>query len=567
MMKRGELAAACLKARRPDNGRALAAEERSDSEPEMDWPDPIPLCAAPFVPTFPVEVLPAWQRDWAVALAEAKQVPPDLPAMLCLAVAGAALAKKYRVTIREGWSEPLNVFTVTALPPGERKSAVFAEAVKPVRAFEEEERARLAVQIASAASEHRMLEQQLRAAERRVADATEPGTQAQLRAEAVEFAVRLAGHEVPTPPQFWADDATPEALATLLAQQSGRMLVASPEGTAFEIAKGRYSDKGKTPNFDAYLKGHAGDALRVNRSSKDRPPEIVEQPALSAALAVQPDVIRGLAEQASMKSRGFLARWLYSLPASMVGARKVAARPVPQTVALDYQHAMLALWRLKGGADEAGKPAPHWLRFAPAADLALQGLERWLEPQLADSGELAYLAGWANKLAGAAARIAAVLHVSEAVVTAGDRQAPVAEATARAAIRLARDYLLPHAKAAFGLMGANQKVEDAKHVLRWLRANSGDTGNCGAGGARLSKRDIYQGCKGRWPTVEQLEPVLDLLARHHYLIALPAEDRPGPGRRPSPEYLVNPRGLSSADCPPGDHNSHNSHNSVSGAHG
>ena len=71
------------------------------------------------------------------------------------------------------------------------------------------------------------------------------------------------------------------------------MLLASAEGTAFEIAKGRYSE---TANFDVFLKGHAGDPLRVGRISRDS--EAVNSPALSCALAVQPDVISGLAEQA-----------------------------------------------------------------------------------------------------------------------------------------------------------------------------------------------------------------------------------------------------------------------------
>jgi hypothetical protein len=537
----------------PNGARAPAAEEQGDPEPDL-WPEPIPLGAVPTVPPFPVEVLPRWLGEWVDAVAEAFQVPPDLPAMLSLAVAGAALAKKYNVVIRDGWMEPLNLFTVVALPPGERKSAVFREAVKPVNAFEQEERTRLAVQIASAASEHRVLEAQLRAAERRASEAETEQQQEQLRAEAVELAVRLAGHQVPAPPKFWCDDATPEALGSLMAEQGGRILVASPEGTPFEIAKGRYSEKGKA-SFEVYLKGHAGDDLRVHR--KGRPEETVEQPALSAGLAVQPNVVAGLAAEATMRYRGFLARWLYSLPSSRVGLRKVAAAPVPETVRLDYQHSMLALWRLPGGTTEGGLPGPHWLRFSPEADKVMQGLENWLEPQLAEGGELSYLAGWANKLAGAAARIAAILHLAEAVVTAGDRNASVSGATALAAITLARDYFLCHARAAFGLMGANEKVEDAKHVMRWLRANYGKSGDSGPGAVRLSKRDIYQGCKGRWPTVDQLEPALDLLARHHYLHPLPAEGRPGPGRRPSPEYLVNPRWLNSDD-----HNPQNPQNSA-----
>jgi hypothetical protein len=536
---------------------------QANGQAGSEWPEIIPLGEVPAAPPFPVEVLPGWQRGWVKAVAQAYQVPTDLPAVLGLAVAGAALATRYRVRVRDNWTEPTNLLAVVALLPGERKSQVFAEALRPVVLHEREERARLAAEIASAGTEHRILEQQLQRAERAAANA-EPADRDRLRAEAFALAVRLGGHQVPAAPQLWCDDATPEALVTLLAQQGGRLLVASPEGTPFEVIKGRYQEKGKQPNFDPYLKGHAGDALRTNRASKDRPPEIVDCPALSAALTVQPDVLRALAEQASMKARGLLARWLYSLPESRVGRRQVAAPGVPETVALDYLHSMLALWRLKGTTDEAGLPAPHWLHFSPGADQALRQLERWLEPRLGEGGELFYLAGWANKLAGAAARVAAILHVCEAAVTSGERQAEVAEPTARAAIRLARDYLLPQARAAFSLMGANARVEDAKQVLRWVRANCANSAKRIQGGARLSKRAIFEGCKGRWPTVTQLVPILDLLAQHHYLVPLPEKEHPGRGRKPSPEYLINPRGLRDQAAGVPESDSHNSQNSAEG---
>src|SRR5262245_8240777 len=127
-------------------------------------------------------------------------------------------------------------------------------------------------------------------------------------------AAELVAFAVPEPPQFFCDDITPEELGRLLARQGGRVLQAGPEGTAFEIAKGRYSE---APNFDVYLKGHAGDPLRVNRVGRGY--DVVDRPALSLALAVQPDVIAGLASEATLRQRGFLARFLYSAPASLVG--------------------------------------------------------------------------------------------------------------------------------------------------------------------------------------------------------------------------------------------------------
>src|SRR5262249_5029311 len=162
--------------------------------------------------------------------------------------------------------------------------------------------------------------------------------------------------------------------------QGGRVLQASPEGTPFEMLKGRYAEKGKAPSLDVYLKGHSGDDLRVGRINRGR--DCVEQPALSVALTVQPAVIHGLAENSSWWGRGFLGRWLYPVPVSLAGRRAIAAPPVPPAVKAAYRENLLKLWNLAMRAAEGGTPTPHLLEFSAEADQAMREFESWLEPQL-----------------------------------------------------------------------------------------------------------------------------------------------------------------------------------------
>src|SRR5581483_10312381 len=96
--------------------------------------------------------------------------------------------------------------------------------------------------------------------------------------------------EVPPIPRLVADDITPEAAATLLAEQKGRLAIISAEGGIFDIIAGRYS---KLPNMDLWLKGHSGDSLKVDR--KGRPPEYIPRPALTLGLMVQPSVLDAIA--------------------------------------------------------------------------------------------------------------------------------------------------------------------------------------------------------------------------------------------------------------------------------
>ena len=167
-----------------------------------------------------------------------------------------------------------------------------------------------------------------------------------------------------------------------------------------------------------------------------------------------------------------------------------------------------------------------------AAELLL-GFERDLEPRLAaDSGDLAHLAGWAAKLAGATCRLAALLHLA-GHLRDGWAQ-PIGADTFAAAIRLA-DYLIEHARAVFDLMGADPRIDDARWLLDWItRTNR----------TQFSRRDAHRAApRGRFPKATDLEPALRLLEEHGYLRRVdpePSQDPHGRGRPASPRFLVNP---------------------------
>ena len=84
-----------------------------------------------------------------------------------------------------------------------------------------------------------------------------------------------------------ADDASPEALTTLLYQNSGKIAVISAEGGIFDIAAGRYSEKA---NIDVFLKSFSGDPILVDR--KGRASESITDPALTMLLFAQPSVLQ-----------------------------------------------------------------------------------------------------------------------------------------------------------------------------------------------------------------------------------------------------------------------------------
>jgi replicative DNA helicase len=413
------------------------------------------------------------------------------------------------------------------------KSGVFTAMTRPMADFERQQAAAALPGVTETATLRRIAEQAAAAAEAAASKAPLERAE-ELQAEAVARAAEATRLVVPPVPRWLVDDATPEALAGLLAAY-GRIALLSPEGDVFDQMAGRYNQSAG-PNLGVYLKGHAGDLLKVDR--RGRPPEYVERPCLTIGLAVQPEVLRGLAGRPGFRGRGLLARFLYSLPPSLVGRRRPGAPPVPATVADRYT---LELQALAASLTTAAGQDPTVLMLDRAAGELLLAFERELEPRLAaGSGDLAQLAGWAAKLAGATCRLAGLLHLAGHL--RGGWARPITGDTVASAVRLA-GYLVEHARAVFDLMGADSRIDDARWLLDWINRN---------GQAQFTRRDAHHAApRGRFPKATDLDPALALLEEHGYLRRVDA-DSPGPkgGRPPSPRFLVNPLHLATEPTEP-----------------
>ncbi len=507
----------------------LGAGHSEDSEhSEAAWERPVPLADFPR-PPFPADVLPGWLRAYVEAVAGATQTPPALAGMLALSALAAACAKTVLVQLAPDWREPVNLFTATAMAPGERKSAVFAEVARPLADFEAAETARIAPLVAEAMGRRKIAEQALAKAQKDAAVAP-PNEQAALLSAADRMARELAATEVPTLPRLVVDDCSPERLASLLAEQGGRLAVMAAEGDVFDLMAGRYSATG-APNFGVYLRGHAGDELRVDRVG--RLPEFVPAPALTVGLAIQPAVVHGLAALPGFRGRGLLGRFLYAMPDSLVGRRAVDPPPLPEDVRRSYHQNQKTLLAMAPSTpdDPGDQPAPHRLVLAPAAAARFRAFQAALEPRLGDLGDLGHVRDWAGKLAGAVARIAGLLHVAEHVAEGQPWARPISDGTMAGAVRLGEDFLIPHALAAFSEMGADPAVADARYVLRVIAARDLEG---------FTKRDLFQHVKGRLKTTEPLDRALTVLVEHGYVRMLAERSRAGPGRKASPAFVVNP---------------------------
>jgi len=272
------------------------------------------------------------------------------------------------------------------------------------------------------------------------------------------------------------------------------------------------------PNPDVFLKGHAGDTLRVDR--RGRPSEYVERPALTLCLAVQPNSLAAVHGNPGLSGRGLLERFLFAVPPSMVGRRAIEPPAVPTELRARYESAIETIARSCDALT-----GPIILTLDPGAAHLFHAFRSELEGRRAAGGDLTYIATWASKLDGATARLAGLLHIAQEFADGFGR--PIDAATMDGAIRIAR-YLIPHARVAFDQMGADVHRDDAREVLEWLRRK--DLGS-------FTRRQALRDLQGRFPNVATLKPTLELLADHGWIRDVERSASPG---RPSIAYEVTP---------------------------
>ena len=505
----------------------LADSEASRSvDVTSDWAPPIPFPRFELSP-FPVDALPGWLGEYVMATAEATQTPPELPGLLGLSVLATCAQRKAEVEVDHDYREPLNLYTAVALPPATRKSAVFGMMTEPLTVFERGAAERLLPEIAEAKARRKLLEGRLAQLHKKAAGSESAEEAEELAREAGRLTLEVETFEPPIPPRLLVADSTPEQLEVLLAENGERLALLSPEGEVFDLIAGRYGN-GKGGNYNIYLKAHAGDGHRVDRIGRDS--VYLQRPALTLGLAIQPEVLRGLSRNPSLRGRGLLGRFLYALPPSLVGRRRITPAPVPRDVRESYHRSVISLLSLTFGKGPGGEPVPRMLHLSPAAYDRYLALAEWIEPRLAEGAELGHLADWAGKLAGAVLRISGLLHVADHAGGVMPWDEPISDAVMEQAVRIGH-CLIPHAQAAFAEMGADPSDDDARHLLAWLTRH---------GKATFTLRDLFEGVKGRFKRTDLLQPALGVLTAHQFLRKLPDPPHVGPGRPRSPAYALNP---------------------------
>jgi hypothetical protein len=479
---------------------------------DQGWEPPVPL-TCPALPSFPVSMLPFKLDRFVTALAASTETSPDLAGSLVLAAVAAAVARKAVVRPKADYEEPLNLMCLVALPPGERKSAVFGRVFGPMARHEARLRELARPEVERIREERKAIQQEIVDYERRSRRGDDPDVEQRLQ-EARDALSALPARALP---RFLADDATPEAIPHLLVENNGRLCIASAEGGIISTLRGRYA--AGVVNIDVLLKGHSGETLRIDRRNADA--IIVERTALSVALAVQPAVLSELMSQREFRGRGLVARFLFALPTPRVGTRTFDGPPLPDPIGREYDETIERLLEFETASE------PHVVRLSRVA------LEHWLhfarevEAGCGEHGELVTLRDWVAKLPGAVIRLAGLLHICDRAWQTRDLAEPVTETTMARAIDLGR-YYLAHARAVLGADVRDDGRANAEALLDWVSRRRVFT-------VRLLQRSL----KSRFPTADDAPAAIEVLVEHGYVRAR-QPPMPIRGRPPNEVFDVHP---------------------------
>lgn len=482
--------------------------------------------------SFPTEELPEEIRPYIEAVSESLQVPVDMVATFVLSILSLCIQGKYWLNVKPDWTESLNLYVVVVGRPSERKSPTLKETTKPVFKYVEEENEKRQPYIAEYELKKKILTGRLKNIQDALAKMSKKNTYTMN--DAIECQKELTELEEVRELKMILDDVTPESLVKAMQENNERMGIISAEGGIFGMLAGRYNNN---TNFDIFLKSYSGEyysAVRIGREDAE-----LKHPYLTICLAVQPQVISDIMENKDFRGKGLLARFLYSIPNTRVGERVYKTKPISPFIRSDYEKLIHELLDIPDFTNFVERT----IRLSDGADKLAEAYYHWIESRL--TNELEEIEDWAGKLHGNTMRIAGILHVVKYKV--GSVNTLLEKSTMKSAIEIGK-YYLDHSKMAFDIMGLSdpQEVKEAKYIISRLETNdlnsnnsknSNITQNTKIPKNEITKRDLWQLCRGHYAAVEEMEPGLKCLEEHGYIAIV--KEKNGRGR-PSEKIYINP---------------------------
>ena len=449
--------------------RAQAIEPQSPSQDT----------ALAFTP-FPVDALPSPIQRFVLESATAIGCDSSFLVLPLLSALASAIGNTYRISLKRKWSEPAIIWTAIVAASGTKKSPPIELALEPIRKRQDEAMRRhveAMTQYADTMAKYERDTGQWRNSSTNTAPPTKP--------------------EVPIAERYWTDDATVEALVTLLQQNPRGLLMARDELSGW-FDFGRYANGKGGAVVAKFLEMFGGRAMMADRRGGNGP-IYIPHAAVSITGSITPDALRrALGEE--YLANGLAARLLYADP-----PRKVLLW-TEADVSPEAEAAIVKvfdrLYSLRLERSEDGQDRPHLLPLAPDGKVAwVRFYNEHAREQMKLSGDEA--AAW-SKLEGYAARFALIVHLCR---WASDDPTladfgTIDAASVAAGVAMTR-WFGDEARRLYSMLAESGDDRDTRELVEWIAAQ----------GCAVTARDLARGPRKFRDTLTATTALCDLVSR------------------------------------------------------
>ena len=443
----------------------------------------------PFQP-LPTDVLPEPVASFVHECATSIGCDESFVALPLLVGFTAAIGNSRSVQLKRGWTEPSVLWGAVIGESGTTKSPALEVALRAVRKRQNE-----SIKEYEQALKEWEVEKEVYEAEK-----------ANWKKEAMKSKSRAA--DPPTEPErpvcdrCWTDDATIEALATLLKENPRGLLVIRDELSGW-LHFDRYKSRGQGSEVAKWLEMFGARPLVVDRKTSGT--ICIPRAAVSVIGGIQPGILRRQMGQ-DKRDNGLLARLLLTMPPRR--AKQWTDDDIdPESekkIAEIFEH----LYRLEPAKAPDGDPSPGIVTLAdPAKKIWIEFYNEHAQEQADLTGDLA--SAW-SKLEGYAARLALVHHLVRCAsgLNPPAKESEIDQESMEAGIALSR-WFAEETRRVYSMLAEGEEDTERRRLVELIGNKGGSVSvrdwqrrrHLSSEQAELQLDELVEVGLGRWETV------------------------------------------------------------------
>mgnify|MGYP002279637793 CR=1 FL=1 len=404
-------------------------------------------------PEFPVQLFGQFWGNWITAKAEGCSAPVDYVGMSLLSLSSSLIGCSRFVSPWKGWKEPPLLWVALVGNPSTGKSPALESVLGIVRKIEQEGAQGIKDKLRQHEADVLGAQCIRQDWERQVKEASKSGASIPIMPEGAQVP------DKPERPRIFVSDATPEALARLLANQPKGLLVTRDELSGWLGSFNRYAG-GQGGDRAFWLEAYGGRPYTIDRARNGGEAVTVPYLATSILGGIQPDKLHSLL--LSGDDDGLTARFLFCWPDPVP-----LERPQRQAESFEAEKALRWLNGLRLTPDGQGGLSHDLVMLD---DDAANFFQDWRKAHAAEQPE-GQMASWWGKMPGVCLRLALCLEYLWLAATTRQETFAVTYAAVEAATVMIENYFKPMAARAYGDASLPKAERNAATLAKWIVKN------------------------------------------------------------------------------------------------